>query len=78
MLDDLPNPREMTGNFRFTGKIRIAHVPYAMALALKKKEVTESKAAMEARALAALQARTAAQTAKGSRVAHIPQVVRNP
>lgn len=54
----------------FPGRIRIAHVPYAMSLALAKKKVNETMAK------AAVEAKTAAQTTKGSRVAHIPQVVR--
>lgn len=49
-------------------RIRIAHVPYAMSLALEKKKVLENAAKMEPK--------TAAQTAKtGPRVAHIPQTV---
>lgn len=52
----------------FSGRIRIAHVPYAMSLALEKKKVLESASNAITK--------TAAQTAKtGSRVAHVPLTV---
>lgn len=50
-------------------RMRIAHVPYAMSLALTKKKVTES-------APKPVEPKTVAQTTKGGpRVAHVPQVV---
>ena len=55
-------------NFYFSGRIRIAQVPYAMSLALEKKKVLEQVAKTETK--------TIAQTKKGgARVAHIPQMV---
>ncbi|XP_043477222.1 RNA exonuclease 1 homolog isoform X2 [Leptopilina heterotoma] len=58
------NESQLNGN----GRIRIAHVPYAMSLALEKKKVLE----IASNAVT----KTAAQTAKtGSRVAHVPVVI---
>lgn len=52
----------------FSGRIRIAHVPYAMSLALEKKKVLENASSA--------MTKTVAQTTKtGSRVAHIPVAV---
>ena len=56
---------QLNGN----GKIRIAHVPYAMSLALAKKKVMQT-------ASKPVDTKTVAQTTKGgSRVAHVPQMV---
>ncbi|CAK9825678.1 RNA exonuclease 1 homolog [Anthophora retusa] len=59
------------------GRVRIAHVPYAMSLAIEKRKVqTESAAGKLADAKAMDNCKTAAQTAKsGVRVAHVPQIV---
>ncbi|XP_015596846.1 RNA exonuclease 1 homolog [Cephus cinctus] len=59
------NDTQLNGNSR----IRIAHVPYAMSLTMAKKKVTTANIPK------AGDTKTAAQTSKGSRVAHIPQVV---
>ncbi|XP_012280594.1 RNA exonuclease 1 homolog [Orussus abietinus] len=64
-----------TGNIKQTpqsenGRVRIAHVPYAMSIAVTKKRVPDSAPKV------AEDNRTTAQTSKGgSRVAHVPQVV---
>ncbi|KAI4495993.1 hypothetical protein M0802_008208 [Mischocyttarus mexicanus] len=56
------------------GRIRIAHVPYAMSLAMKKKQVTEN--IIKTNDSKAIECKTAAQTSKrGVRVAHISQVM---
>ncbi|KOC59362.1 RNA exonuclease 1 like protein [Habropoda laboriosa] len=58
------------------GRVRIAHVPYAMSLAIEKKKVTENAAGKLADTKATDNCKTAAQTAKcGVRVAHVPQMV---
>lgn len=55
--------------FNGNGKIRIAHVPLAMSLALAKKPVVEKPKEPEPK--------TPAQTSKDRpRIAHVPQVVR--
>ncbi|XP_051157273.1 RNA exonuclease 1 homolog isoform X2 [Leptopilina boulardi] len=58
------NETQLNGN----GRIRIAHVPYAMSLALEKKKVLENASSA--------MTKTVAQTTKtGSRVAHIPVAI---
>ncbi|XP_066598296.1 RNA exonuclease 1 homolog isoform X2 [Prorops nasuta] len=64
----ITNNVQMNGN----GRIRIAHVPYAMSLALEKKKVAETISKL---AGAKPVEKTAAQTSKRGRVAHIPQMV---
>lgn len=55
------------------GRIRIAHVPYARALAMEKKKIIAAGKNVEAKEV---DNKTIAQTTKGGvRVAHIPQVV---
>lgn len=57
----------------YTGRVRIAHVPYAMSLAMEKKKVIAGKT----ESAKAVDNKTIAQTVKGgTRVAHVPQVVR--
>lgn len=60
-----------------TGRVRIAHVPYAKSLAIEKKKVIENVGkSVESKTMD--NSKTAAQTAKsGVRIAHVPQVVRN-
>lgn len=59
-----------------TGRVRIAHVPYAKSLAIEKKKVTEN-IGKSGETKADDSSKTAAQTSKsGVRVAHVPQVVR--
>lgn len=56
-----------------TGRIRIAHVPYAKSLALEKKKVITARKSGDVKGV---DNKTIAQTTKGgTRVAHVPQVV---
>ncbi|KAL6259234.1 hypothetical protein P5V15_009153 [Pogonomyrmex californicus] len=55
------------------GRIRIAHVPYAKSLAMEKKKVAVTTGRNED--AKGIDNKTIAQTTKGVRVAHIPQVV---
>ncbi|XP_014609546.1 PREDICTED: RNA exonuclease 1 homolog isoform X2 [Polistes canadensis] len=64
------NEFQMNGH----GRIRIAHVPYAMSLAMKKKQVKEN--IVKTNDSKAIDNKTIAQTSKGGvRVAHVSQVV---
>lgn len=55
------------------GRIRIAHVPYARALAMEKEKIITVMKSVDAKEA---DNKTIAQTTKGGvRVAHIPQVV---
>lgn len=59
-----------------TGRVRIAHVPYAKSLAIEKKKVTENCVGKLGETKITDNYKTAAQTAKsGIRIAHVPQVV---
>ncbi|XP_063980778.1 RNA exonuclease 1 homolog [Diachasmimorpha longicaudata] len=60
-----PCDPQVNGN----GRVRIAHVPYAMSLALSKKKVVDATSKP-------VESKTVAQTTKGTpRIAHIPQTV---
>uniref|UniRef100_A0A0C9R8I6 Rexo1_1 protein n=1 Tax=Fopius arisanus TaxID=64838 RepID=A0A0C9R8I6_9HYME len=64
-IKTIHNEPQVNGN----GRVRIAHVPYAMSLALSKKKVVDSTSKP-------MESKTVAQTAKGTpRIAHIPQTV---
>lgn len=58
-----------------TGRVRIAHVPYAKSLAIEKKKMTQN-VGKSTETKVTDNSKTAAQTAKsGVRVAHVPQAV---
>jgi len=66
------NKKSLDSNLTcITGRIRIAHVPYAKSLAMEKKKVVIATTSGDTKTID----KTIAQTTKGARVAHIPQVV---
>jgi len=77
MESQITNNKSLSANvICITGRVRIAHVPYAKSLAMEKKKVVMTAAKVLCADTKVIDNKTIAQTTKGGvRVAHIPQVV---